>query len=259
MFRLTLIVGFFCIASVALEDSSEDNDRIIGGRNIAITEAPYQISMQNKGIHFCGGSIISPKVVLTAAHCIAGVDGVSLSDLTCRAGSTMWSNGGQVRNIVAMISHPKYNPKTKEADIGVLILSPAFKFDTGVKPIKLADGVPTDGKAGIISGWGVTRDKGVIVSTMLKCAEVTSISRKNCSQPPWDYGDEILPSMICARGDGKDACQGDSGGPYVSKATNKLWGVVSWGRGCAREAYPGVYTAVVAFKKWITKHIEENK
>ncbi|XP_055856012.1 trypsin alpha-3-like [Episyrphus balteatus] len=266
MLRLTVLGCLFCIAITLCDfgeafefdeanDSSDiDSDRIINGNTTAISDCPHVVSLQNDKLHFCGASIINKNMILSAAHCFSAIK--SLQKITARVGSSLWNVGGQVKNVVAVLSHPKYDPKTKFGDIALVKVGSPMIFSSAVKPIALADGVPTDGKIGFICGFGVTDPQGFVIPTMLKSAHVTTISRANCTKPPWDYGDSILPSMICARAEGVDSCQGDSGGPLMSKSSGKLWGVVSWGRGCARDKYPGVYCVVAAFKKWITSNMD---
>lgn len=100
-----------------------------------------------------------------------------------------------------------------------------------------------------MTGWGNTQSS--TESTFwLRSANVPAVNQTKCSDAYREFGG-VTDRMICAGYEkgGKDACQGDSGGPLVYE--NKLVGVVSWGYGCARPNYPGVYSRVASVRDWI--------
>jgi len=101
----------------------------------------------------------------------------------------------------------------------------------------------------IVSGWGYLQEGGGSLSSSLQTLDVASVDRETCNTA---YDGEITDNMFCAgvlNVGGKDACQNDSGGPVVQN--NQVIGAVSWGYGCARPQYPGVYTRVGNFVTWI--------
>lgn len=227
------------------------NHRIIGGENATVEEIPWQISLQHMGSHRCGGSIIAPDKILTAAHCIRGT---LLRFLGIRANSTFHYRSGIEIGVRRTIEHEMYNiPSILNNDIGLVFLHEALVYGVGIQPIKL----PEQGfnvLAGLnasISGWGVTNLEDGELSRYLQIVIVPIVDQELCvsiheKQIP------VTDSMICAGliGEGgKDSCGGDSGGPLV--IDNVLQGVVSWGVGCGYEDYPGVYVRTAVFRDWI--------
>ncbi|XP_075168803.1 trypsin alpha-4-like [Haematobia irritans] len=223
--------------------------RIVGGTATTIGAFPWQISLQRSGSHSCGGSVYSANIIITAAHCLQG--GVSTSVLKVRAGSTTWNAGGHLVSVAAYKNHEGYNPSTMVNDIAVIRLSSSLTFGPTIKAIEMATQAPVDGAAAAVSGWGTLQSGGFTLPTTLQFVEVEMVSQEECSSSTYGYGSNVRPTMICAYSKGKDACQGDSGGPLVSGG--KLVGVVSWGVGCAKPNYPGVYADVAALRSWVVE------
>lgn len=240
--------------------------KIVGGLPITIQDASYQISLQTRNFHICGGSVISENFVLTAAHCTSGQ---SASSLTIRAGSDLYRSGGVVVRVEKILQHEKFDYSKIDFDFSLLKLAAPLNFSDLIQPIALPsqDEIVEDDSLCIVTGWGNTqnsqesRDK-------LRAAYVPSVNQAECDAAYRNFGG-ITDRMICAgyKSGGKDACQGlllerrllrrflnylftgDSGGPLVSG--EKLVGVVSWGYGCAIAGYPGVYSRVAAARDWI--------
>ncbi|XP_049865502.1 trypsin-like [Pectinophora gossypiella] len=224
-----------------------DDGRIVGGNDTSIQAVPYQvyILLQKGNDYFqCGGSIINKRNILTAAHCLTDIQKAYV-----RAGSTDSNDGGQQYESRALIQHPMYNPTTSDYDVGIIKLLKPIKLDgTTTKAVKLA---PKNSKVEpgtdiLVSGWGTTSENGN-TSTNLMSVIVPVVSNQDCSK---SYSG-ITSRMFCAGVAGKDSCQGDSGGPAVSNSDKVQRGIVSFGIGCAREGYPGVYTRVAAVRSWI--------
>merc|ERR1712212_42405 len=154
-----------------------------------------------------------------------------------------------------IIQHEDYNGFTISNDISLLKLSEPLSFNDYVQGIALpAPGHAASGDC-IVSGWGTTSEGGSTPSVLRKVA-VPIVSDEECRAA---YGEsDIEDSMICAGlpEGGKDSCQGDSGGPFACKDTGSTYlaGVVSWGYGCARPNYPGVYTEVAYFVDWVKEN-----
>jgi Secreted trypsin-like serine protease len=131
---------------------------------------------------------------------------------------------------------------------GSVIAQVAKPFEIGpnVKPIPLSKNPLRPGEIILVSGWGVTSEDGELANTLQK-VEVPVVPQWECKLL-YSY-DVLLDSMFCGGRAGRDSCQGDSGGPVV--ANGYLVGIVSWGEGCARPLYPGVYTSVEKLRKWI--------
>ncbi|KAH8274111.1 hypothetical protein KR044_010901 [Drosophila immigrans] len=219
--------------------------RIVGGVEATIEEYPYQISLQ-RTYHMCGGSLIGEGIVLTAAHC---VDSSTAFTAKVRIGSTRKDTGGVLVKIKSAHRHPKYNSQIIDYDFAVLQLEQYNATNITQAYVKLpeqnddiADGTPVT-----ISCWGNTQSAAESDAD-LRAVTVPKVNQTLCDVA---YSGSITDRMLCAglREGGKDACQGDSGGPLV--AEGKLWGVVSWGYGCARPEYPGVYSRVASVRDWI--------
>lgn len=139
--------------------------RIVGGFEIDISDAPHQVSLQSRGSHICGGSIISAKWVLTAAHC---TDGASVSNLRVRVGSTKHASGGKVISISRIVQHPKFSYSTIDYDYSLLQLSTAVALGNSSQVVDLPeqDEPVPDGTLCEVSGWGNTQvqSKEIVVN-----------------------------------------------------------------------------------------------
>ncbi|MGH1407493.1 MAG: serine protease [Rhodomicrobiaceae bacterium] len=228
---------------------SKSGKRIVGGETTEIEKHPWQVALNIDG-SLCGGSIIGPKWVLTAAHCIPG--NAHPKDVKYKAGATHLRSGDSWKNIEKIIVHKGYNPQTYENDIALIKLRrpPVGKIiPLAKKNLKIEIGQDLE-----VTGWGATGEGGDI-SDKLKRADVPFVSNQTCNAKEI-YDGIIGPGMMCAgrKSGGVDACQGDSGGPLVLKDDNGdavLVGVVSWGEGCARKLKYGVYTSVSIYRDWI--------
>ncbi|KAK9694479.1 Trypsin [Popillia japonica] len=224
--------------------------RIVGGAPIAIEEVPYQISLQYFGSHICGGSTITPFYVVTAAHC---TDGSSAGQLSIRAGSSNRLSGGVVVPLSAIYQHPSYNDWTIDYDISVVSLANGLTFGAAIQAVALPtlnQYVPA-GSTARVSGWGTLYEGAGSLPVDLQAVQKPTVSLEECRAA---YGAaSVTDRMMCAgvpQG-GLDACQGDSGGPLT--VAGQLIGIVSWGYGCARPNYPGVYASVPALRGFITQ------
>jgi len=219
----------------------ENAGKIVGGRLAKDGEFPWTISLQRTS-HSCGGSIYNERTIITAAHC---VDGASASALNVRYGSLKHASGGTRIGVQKVVVHPGYSSSTIDNDIAILHTAVPITLGTNAQPI----GLPEQGNdpTGTVtcSGWGTTREGGALPADLM-AVDVPIVDRAKCNS---QYGSgSITNNMVCAGVDagGMDACQGDSGGPLVSGSgtSAKLVGIVSWGYGCARPNYAGVYARV---------------
>ncbi|XP_046599054.1 transmembrane protease serine 9 [Neodiprion lecontei] len=225
--------------------------RIVGGEATTIEEHPYQVSIIYNNEHVCGGSLISSRWILTAAHCI---DGLTTSLLNVRAGSTYRSSGGTlITSISSVIIHEYYDEDSYDYDVGLMQLTSALALSTTVATVTLPSSSYTIdiGTQCTVAGWGKTSYGGTLSETLLYLT-VPIVSQTSCSAT-YIYRNTVTDQMICAgyTTGTMDTCQGDSGGPLVYNGIQV--GIVSWGAECATVGYPGVYTRVSAIREWITK------
>lgn len=244
---LTTIGVATTVYTANADEPSSVTPKIIGGEETTIEENPFVVALTTAdGFQFCGGTIVAPTKVLTAAHC---TDGSSPADIKVVAGRTSLSTGGgTTANVTTVWIHPKWDSSALTNDASVLTL------DTSLTETPLPLAAPADSnlyKAGANStvlGWGTT-ELGETSDTLRK-VDVPVTADDTCAA---SYPDDFdAATMVCAglAEGGKDSCQGDSGGPLVGHAadgTRKLIGIVSWGQGCAEPGFYGVYGRVAAF------------
>ncbi|KAG8033995.1 hypothetical protein G9C98_008476 [Cotesia typhae] len=226
------------------------NGRIVGGEPTDIKEVPHQVSLQAYGFAFCGGTIVAEDWVLTAAHCAV----YSESTMTVRAGTTTKGSGGTVHKVTKIITHEDFSTNRYGIpinDVALIKLATPFEVDEFRQPIELFEfkEEAVEGIQSTITGWGATVEGGS-TPEVLNTVDVPIISKSECHDAYISFGG-LPKGQICAAypEGGKDACQGDSGGPLT--IYGRLAGIVSWGNGCARPGYPGVYTEVASFRDWI--------
>uniref|UniRef100_A0A8K9XF13 Transmembrane protease serine 4-like n=2 Tax=Oncorhynchus mykiss TaxID=8022 RepID=A0A8K9XF13_ONCMY len=242
------------VISLTCSDCGERgrSDRIVGGVDASIEEWPWQVSLQQNGQHTCGGSLVSPRWVVTAAHCFSGSK-KELSRWQVVSGRTyMGTLGGSY--VDRIILNGQYNAARNDYDLAMMRLTKPITVGNSRRPVCLPPknlGLKA-GDTMTVTGWGYLEEKGK-VSPVLQKATLPLIDSAQCSSPTV-YGSSITSRMLCAGYlKGKvDACQGDSGGPLVYLSEQwQLVGVVSWGIGCAREGRPGVYCNVDDMLNWI--------
>ncbi|KAK2904304.1 coagulation factor IXa [Channa argus] len=231
--------------------------RILGGTTVLTGEIPWQVALiaRASGRVFCGGSILSQRWVITAAHCLVEVKGpffirVGENNIHLKEGTE------QDLDVLKQHLHPNYNASVSlyGNDIALLYTKKNITFSRAVRPICIGPNAFTedlvkDSSPATVSGWGRTRYLGSTADTLQK-VEVPFTDRSKCMQ-----SNRITPGMFCAGyyNQAKDACQGDSGGPHANivHGTWFLTGIVSWGEECAKDGKFGVYTRVSFYYSWI--------
>ncbi|GAA3293819.1 hypothetical protein GCM10020295_16720 [Streptomyces cinereospinus] len=199
---------------------------------------------------FCGGTLVSPTKVVTAAHCMVGetTGGVRV------VGGRTYRNGtnGTVSRVSGIWVHPGYTDVTDGEDVAVLTLSTPMPYGTATYVSSAQTSVYAAGTTARVLGWGTTSQNGGS-SNQLRTATVPTVSDTGCRGA---YGSAFVASdMVCAghTSGGVDACQGDSGGPLLVGGV--LAGITSWGEGCAQPGYPGVYTRLTTFSGLVTAQV----
>ncbi|MCX5163491.1 serine protease [Streptomyces sp. NBC_00264] len=265
----TLTGAFALVAATALiplgsPARAAEDGIVIGGQPAHVKDNPWVVALSSRDRfgdaragQFCGGVVVAPKKVLTAAHCLShealGVDAGSVRDLRIIAGrDALRGTGGQEIAVRETWTNPGFNPATNAGDLAVLTLADALPGESVIPMAETGDEAYAPGTAAVVYGWGDTTGNSDYASS-LRSAKVSVLPDAACAQayPGGRNGTYDASAMLCA-GEllgGYDACQGDSGGPLVARG--RLIGLVSWGNGCARAGSPGVYTRISAAIGWM--------
>ncbi len=236
---------------------SLNRPKIVGGTVAGATDNPFQVALltssdsNNVTAQYCGGTLVRPNFVVTAAHCS---DFVRTDQVQVLTGTRSLAAGGNRRDVSQIVIHPSWNANTFDNDVAVWRLSTDA---AGIDGASLATDDGTVGTNLLVTGWGLTSEGGT-GAIDLRRVEVPLVDRNNCNDAN-SYNNQITDRMLCAGLDpgGRDSCQGDSGGPLTGGANNTvLTGIVSWGTGCARPNLFGIYTRVS--DPAIRNFIEEN-
>lgn len=242
-------------------------NRIVGGTETEVNQYPWITLIDFDGAQ-CGGSLISDKWVLTAAHCFYDTRGNLVVTDPSKISITLGEHDIQTSLETTLtkvitpdkqILHGEYVFSTSLNDIALLRL-PAAEDLTVYSPVCLpSTGADYVGKTAVVYGWGTTSFGGAISSKLLD-VEVPVVSDAS-AKTSLGVTDAQAAVMLFAGGvAGKDSCQGDSGGPlsYDNSGKHQQIGVVSWGNGCADANKPGAYADVAVFRSWIDNQIASN-
>jgi trypsin len=212
---------------------------IVGGRPATPGENPFQVALLDKGVsdnsraQFCGGSLLRPNIVITAAHCS---DIVSASEVQVLVGTRTLDGSGRRYDVRQIDIHPAWDSTTMDYDVAIWHLEAPASGATAVLELQPV----SPGMRALITGWGRTAERGP-PSRMLLRIDVPIISLADCNDAN-SYRGAITARMLCAGepSGSKDACKGDSGGPLA--IDGRLAGITSWGVGCGRANLFGIYT-----------------
>ncbi|XP_011206512.2 trypsin alpha-3 [Bactrocera dorsalis] len=256
-----ILLGFYVVitnGATSVNRLYPLDGRIVGGTNTNIKEHPYQVSLLKYGSHTCGGSILNTGnnktngfFVITAAHCVTPY---TPQNYAVKFGITSLYQLSPIALVDVIVRHENYNPLTSDYDIALIKLRNQIPFSSSTQPIRMSSISPADGTAAVVTGWGSTSEGGSLSPT-LQAVTVKVVDPIVCATEYAPYG-VITERMLCAgvpQG-GKDSCQGDSGGPLVADGVQI--GIVSWGLGCAKPGFPGVYSRVPSLYSWIQKNVK---
>ncbi|XP_070267693.1 serine protease 27 isoform X1 [Myotis yumanensis] len=246
-------------------------NRMVGGQDALEGEWPWQVSIQRNGSHFCGGSLITDRWVLTAAHCFSNTSETSLYQVLLGARQLVKPGPHATYSRVKRVeSNPLYQGMASSADVALVELEAPVTFTNYILPVCMPDPsiIFESGMECWATGWGSPSEQDRLPNPrILQKLAVPIIDTPKCNllySKDAESGFQlktIKDDMLCAGfAEGKkDACKGDSGGPLVC-LVDQLWlqaGVISWGEGCARRNRPGVYIRVTSHYNWIHRIIPE--
>uniref|UniRef100_A0AC34Q429 Peptidase S1 domain-containing protein n=1 Tax=Panagrolaimus sp. JU765 TaxID=591449 RepID=A0AC34Q429_9BILA len=231
----------------------DTSTRIVGGTEAIPYSWPWQAEIcRDNGSgscnFICGGSVIAKKWIMSAAHCVNGYTdqpgkfGIRVGIFDYRDNT---EPGAMFFNVTEIHMHPKFgSPQHHSHDISLLKLAGKITFNNHIQPVCIPKSVANivhTGKSAWVTGWGATFEGGPAIGK-LRQVLVPFLDQSECKKI---YGTSIDQTQECAGGQGVDACQGDSGGPLVTQHNDTgLWfqaGIVSWGQGCGKKGYTGVY------------------
>jgi secreted trypsin-like serine protease len=284
-----------------IEDDTELKPKVVGGDPAERGKFPWQVYVRTFyelpddeiGTASCGGSVVWPGWILTAAHCLYFVDDrqpdqivvYKPSQIVVYIGDVEWKKGTPVE-VKKYFPHEQYDPKTTNNDIALLQLRQQAGSDLWIGILQEADEdrLAGEGTAAIVSGWGATFDPQLLQALGYDASMYTQEMWEDFTQPARlsftalpirslsyckEIGSAISDKMICAGGlGGKGTCFGDSGGPLVVPADDSRNGYLQVGivsraltgnAICGQPGYPAVFTRVSQFSDWMAKIMRENR
>nr|AAT09849.1 chymotrypsin-like serine proteinase [Anthonomus grandis] len=230
-----------------------------GGWEAEPYSRPYQVGLYvptTTGTSFCGGSLIGPKTILTAAHCVMSSNGNAiLVYLGAHNMPPLPSEGAILEFSMQFVMHPDFEISTVQNDVALVYLFTPVQETERIKFIQLADDPSVNylGREASASGWGLAGDDATSQSPVLREVTSTIISNVACRMA---YMGIVIRSNICLKGEeGRSTCRGDSGGPLV--IDNKQVGIVSFGTSAGCEVgWPPVFARVTSYIDWINENRE---
>ncbi|XP_041921537.1 urokinase-type plasminogen activator-like [Alosa sapidissima] len=239
--------------------------KIVGGSYSTVTSHPWVASIFHKRSGFrCGGSLIAPCWVLSAAHCFGDITDSKVKLLSVHLGKNAINetNAGKEQSfsVTQLILHKGYEHTGRDFNHDIALLrieGPGGKCAVRTETVRAVCLPPAHtrlppGSSCTIAGYG--RDHTNAFTRYLKEGQVLLRQQSVCVQTAPEP-EKVTDNMLCAASPdwNTDACQGDSGGPLVCEVSGRmfLFGIVSFGQGCSERGQPGFYTRVTNYNKWV--------
>ncbi|XP_037809761.1 collagenase-like [Lucilia sericata] len=233
--------------------SNDQSSAIVGGSIANLGQFPHHVLLRRdpRDLLFCGGSIISDKWVLTAAHCV-----YNRTYLHMEFGTTNLHVKGVTMNSSKFYIHPKYQPDTLMNDVALIKLPSVLKFNESINYIQL---VPTknvenefEGKLGFVTGFGWSADQANKYTEYLLRGTVKVIGNKECARKLTEYS--IQASRMCTvpyKGTNMSPCKGDTGGALVWESEYVQIGIISTIKQNHCSEYPVIYARISSYIDYI--------
>jgi len=278
--NIEMFIAFLVLLNTQMGGASPNGNRIINGLDASKNQYPWLVYITAVKGAFgssCGGTVLNPRYVLTAAHCmfrdIKEIPGFRhpfhASEIKVYAGAhnrnfdMMRLDGVQEVGVSTYVNHPGFKPRDSlfsdrwDNDYSIMELTRNIIPTTTVREACLSIPLDVGFEPVIAAGWGKTGDG--IASMILKHVELKTITRSNCAS---NYDLTITKNMLCTTGWDQGTCSGDSGGPLMAQ-DGKVIGVTSWGNqdknGKCLTSYPSVFARVTPqMIDWIKKNTQGN-
>jgi secreted trypsin-like serine protease len=238
----------------------EQSSDVYGGSHSAPGARPWQAQLRVGGLHHCGGSLIAPDWVLTAAHCVEGLTAGAIAVRLGEHDRFVTDGFEQTRGVQAPIVVRADYHRVANApvnDVALLHLTSPVTLNERVQLIRPAFTNDGPGQTAIVSGWGDSEDRPQ--TAVLREASLPIVAESACNGSS-DLPRDLLPGELCAGYDPFQAgsCHGDSGGPLAVHRGGNSWelvGVVSWGQPTFCSTY-SVFAKVTSYADWIRQHVD---
>ncbi|KAI5646905.1 trypsin domain-containing protein [Phthorimaea operculella] len=243
-------------------ERNEGQLKVVGGTPTSRNAFPWLARLIYHKSFGCGASLINNRYVVSAAHCIKGFMWFMFKVTFGEHDRCARLARPETRYIVKVVAH-NFTMTDLSNDISLIRLNEPVTYSYTIKPVCLpgAPGRLYTGEKAIVSGWGATKEGGNW-SCIPQEADLPVLSNEACKNTSYN-ATKIRDVMMCAgypETAHKDACTGDSGGPLVTQTESRAYeliGIVSWGYGCARKGFPGVYTRVTEYLNWIKDNTDD--
>jgi len=224
--------------------------RIVNGDDANVGDFPFIVRLSIDNAYLCGGTLIAPDLVLTAAHCVYNSGSAEVT-----AGDALYYQSEpteQTRSSSMLMPNSAYGPFFITNDVGLIQLARPFDINENVSPIALASASPVAGDQIIAAGWGKTCDSCGI-ATHLQQATLNVLDVQDCVDY---YGSNTETKIIClnSKQDATGTCNGDSGGPSTNMDKSEVLGATSFGASAGCIAAPSALSDVFLYKDWICEN-----